>query len=978
MNNYRSRRPSVSEQTFHLAPVLTPSDPILKTIPIPWPTQPLHVTTSSQSEADSSSLGNSDVSNDGQAISATTSSDPSGQSMQTASADPETVPNAAAAINYLTVDAPLLHQSSIPPSPLTSGSSVSPKSPVVTGPPPPSSLPDANLPTPPMSGSAALTITPNPDLSSGSSCPLAPNVPAPRRDCTDISGDGDQDLDSCSLPELKINHMQNILETIQIMKTWKPKSTTETGSGITEVVAKEILTPLSPIPSSHDQQLVYPENFASETDKVEIIVLGIVGEDGAEADGTKSEVMNGEDPVTIVPLHSESKEEVDRSGKDVVEEPTVEDTTDDLVDDTNRADVGTESYAVESQPGPEMLITVSAIGGVEEVMELGVVEVQPVHIQSSQETPMNDTDGMGIALEMGTGDGQSVNSQPTPAALLNDSQSTHSAMESAPTPVESDSHIVEMTHPGDSEDKMNVDGETIQPIPSTPLPIDGNSSTNSLFLTSVVRTKSLHTIQLLRGMIHFLRMPTRQLTVSITPEHDCADVKSQGTCSATERPHYPLLGGPCLVTEEAISVDQRLDVLAQVSVTLAKNLYPYRGKTLETKIDLLDKSLQQQFETIQRLDSRGEMDEPLKELDARPEAEFDRNTASMSTQTISQGVQTPSSPYVDRQFQSIEIQTETEIEVLAPQQRPLSPDATMIDITLPTSPLQEPSSAKEKLQADNNRSVAKTVVSMMRNMADLLECTTQATSVRSIKGKEKEVVDGDMLPSRLDSPALTTLLEEFKGMKEEMRRDQQRSQSEVESMRLSHFMEVEALKDQIRLIEGRGKQELDEVTRRYSREIGELKATLTLREERERIRDREKEGGSEMKVPSLDLLEIRRRVASLEARTRSDSIPADMLRSASRSSMTNGHFSEPVITRPPHFNQPHLIPTDFEESPYPRAPRQFMREGSMSKPGTPAPSDRNFFSNRHTDVMDLDENMPLPAKSQRKMHMMNFPRPPMG
>jgi hypothetical protein len=119
-----------------------------------------------------------------------------------------------------------------------------------------------------------------------------------------------------------------------------------------------------------------------------------------------------------------------------------------------------------------------------------------------------------------------------------------------------------------------------------------------------VRTKSLHSIQLLQGLIHFLQSPVRdtQLRISRLLQDDLAILKSQGTCPAVEQDHYPLLVGPCLVTEKAISVDQRLDALAHVSITLVKNLYPYRGKELETKINLLDKSLQQQFEMIQKLD----------------------------------------------------------------------------------------------------------------------------------------------------------------------------------------------------------------------------------------------------------------------------------------------------------------------------------------------------------------------------------------
>jgi hypothetical protein len=185
------------------------------------------------------------------------------------------------------------------------------------------------------------------------------------------------------------------------------------------------------------------------------------------------------------------------------------------------------------------------------------------------------------------------------------------------------------------------------------------------------------------------------------------------------------------------------------------------------------------------------------------------------------------------------------------------------------------------------------------------------------------------------------------------------------------------LKDEIRNIESKGKQELEEVTRQYRQQIRELQSTIRLKAERGRGGDREKESGSE-KLPSLELLEIRRRVASLEERSRSDSISVDILPSGSRASMTNGNFQDPVISRHP---PSHLLSTEFEEQPYTitfRAPGQLMRERSMSKPGTPASIDGNPFSNRHPEVTDLDESIPLPAKSQRKMHMMNFLRPPIG
>ena len=81
-------------------------------------------------------------------------------------------------------------------------------------------------------------------------------------------------------------------------------------------------------------------------------------------------------------------------------------------------------------------------------------------------------------------------------------------------------------------------------------------------------------------------------------EDSLADLKSQGMVQLLNLLVIP----PRSPAEEALSIDQRLDVpahsLTHVSVTLVNNLYPYRWKELETKIDIHDKSLQQQFETI--------------------------------------------------------------------------------------------------------------------------------------------------------------------------------------------------------------------------------------------------------------------------------------------------------------------------------------------------------------------------------------------
>ena len=972
---------------------ISPQPPLIHS-EVPFPsTYPKHLPNPAelaQSEAGSSSLSSGNHVHE--TISqATTPVDPL---MQSDNADPETMPNAdvsdPATMNDPSIDAPLLPQlgTILPSSDQLSSTNTITILPIS----PSSSLSEADS-TLPISG----PIIPNLTLSSTSNVPevahisvLSPSLPQ-NRAVTSNDSNGPHDPDSgdanrasnpAFISDLKVKIIQAILGTVQKV-TAPPRSMepqTMTGSGLNDageernnMVEDTIVIPLPPVlPQNKD--LEDPGNLTSGPGEVETVV-GTIGENSS----TLVTADAGSEGMNAVEGGKDTE-----GKKDVIDETEVMDTMGDLVDDANGTNLRTENFVSETQP----LHTRQETSTVDNMDEAGVLLVKggvEVHIESRQATPANDTDGVGIALEVGAVEIQSIDSQSfpgAPTAPITDSEVPSNSV-SSHGEFEGDSGEVETIHTGNLGDKMDVDKEIVQLIqPTPPLPTTENSLTSPLDMT---RMKSLHSIRLLQGLTHFLRMPSRDMQpgVSRMLEVNSADLKGEGICPVIEHARHPSLAGPRLATEEELSVDQRLEVLADalthVSVTLAKDLYPYRGKELETKIDILDKSLQQQFETIQKLDGRscGDMYEPFKELGAHPDTAFDPSTESTSTGTSIQGAQVSLPSYVNRQFESVEVQTEAENEVPAPQ--PLSADAMMVDLTIHTPPSPEPPStpvAKANTQPESNRSVAKTVMSIMRNMADLLECTTQGGSVKSLKGKEKEGTDVDMMSSYLDSPAFTTILEEFKSMKEEMRRSQHRSQSEVESIRLSHFMEVEALKDEIRNIESKGKQELEEVTRQYSQQIRELKSTIRLKAERERGGDRERESGSE-KLPSLELLEIRRRVASLEERTRSDSISVDMPPSGSRASMTNGNFQDPVITRHP----PSHLSTDFEEQPYTttfRAPGQLMRERSMSKPGTPASTDGNPFSNRHSEVTDLDESLPLPAKSQRKMHMMNFLRPPIG
>ena len=270
----------------------------------------------------------------------------------------------------------------------------------------------------------------------------------------------------------------------------------------------------------------------------------------------------------------------------------------------------------------------------------------------------------------------------------------------------------------------------------------------------------------------------------------------------------------------------------------------------------------------------------------------------------------------------------------------------------------------------------------MRSMADLLESASRDTFgvARSTKGKEREVDvrDVEMGDGYVDSPILAALMDELKSMKDELRENQQRSREEIVAMRMLHRSEVDTLKGQMQDKEHQGREELEELRRRHGEELDQVRDTIhsltDLKEKRESV-----EEGPRM--PPIEILELSRRITTLESRSRTGSF-ADSNSPAPQSSPTTIRASEPPSAIHRLFNShplAHLMPSDPDESnslPSPRTGRPLFTEFSVSKPGTPASSDRPSISTRHPDGMDVEEGIPLPIKTQRKMHMMMFQRPP--
>ena len=191
-------------------------------------------------------------------------------------------------------------------------------------------------------------------------------------------------------------------------------------------------------------------------------------------------------------------------------------------------------------------------------------------------------------------------------------------------------------------------------------------------------------------------------------------------------------------------------------------------------------------------------------------------------------------------------------------------------------------------------------------------------------------------------------------------------------MNLHHRTEVESLKNEIQ----KGKDELAAMKQRHKAEIDRLKSSVSSETKGKR---KEESMDYDARTSALEFQELRRRISSLESRS---SLALDATGAASHGSPVPATPSEFSSTRPaPWQSHPlgHLMAQDYHgapsPSPQPHPSRSFVRETS-SKPGTPLSADRPLFYARSTDGMEIEENLPVPVKSQRKSFM--FPRPPVG
>ncbi|KAF4623403.1 hypothetical protein D9613_002410 [Agrocybe pediades] len=131
------------------------------------------------------------------------------------------------------------------------------------------------------------------------------------------------------------------------------------------------------------------------------------------------------------------------------------------------------------------------------------------------------------------------------------------------------------------------------------------------------RLRSLHTIFLIRDILHFMTSNTGRTQqvengVTATDIEPPRSAPPPTTTSSSTRSEHPSTeqreaspsgpannsGDKAAHINRIMSVDERLDILAHASVSLAKHLFPYRGLDLEQRITDLNQKLLRQTEQL--------------------------------------------------------------------------------------------------------------------------------------------------------------------------------------------------------------------------------------------------------------------------------------------------------------------------------------------------------------------------------------------
>jgi len=398
--------------------------------------------------------------------------------------------------------------------------------------------------------------------------------------------------------------------------------------------------------------------------------------------------------------------------------------------------------------------------------------------------------------------------------------------------------------------------------------------------------------------------------------------------------------------DESFSMEEHLKLVVECSSLLSKYVTIFKGRELEEQVVELDKRLKQELPNL-RIAQTG----LYVTAGNDPPVRVDKEVATVVPEEHSTLLDQRKDALGECQVEKPDgIMQDSTTDSIARQS--LTPEATMVDLPSvpPTSASTCPDILKTELVPGTIPSATRLMTSMMRNLADLLDCMCGGDN-NDVKGKGRAL----NTESPCELPLVSSFLSEFNTMKEEVQRCQQRSKEGIESIARLHRAEVISLKEQMRATEEEYRRDTELLRERHREEIDSLMGGF-----REAEKQRETATvGAEGRLPLLEMLELRRRVSVLESHTRSLLTHSPSQTGPSSRPVCEDESDITIIRRPPFHPLGHLFDYEDAASPIPYT----SPDGMTPKPGTP-------IQLESSNAIFID-SIPLPIKSQRKFQSMH-------
>ena len=481
----------------------------------------------------------------------------------------------------------------------------------------------------------------------------------------------------------------------------------------------------------------------------------------------------------------------------------------------------------------------------------------------------------------------------------------------------------------EQNDHMDVD----EPVPTTDRVEDLHGMVASL-LSDPREIKVRRAMLLLRGLLRDQQIWSGSIRTMVDGGEDTFIPARHSLPSDTL---YPFVDG-----EEPFIMEEHLELVAKCSSLLSKYLMGYKGRELEERMTELDERLQVQ----QELSNTGTVRNLATESDVRAGSHLpvcaDKEVATVVDEDHSELVNQGQGIVGDEQVEKLAgIMQDPATDTVTRQS--LTPEAMVNLSSVPLTTASTDSDLKIELLSWTALPATRLVTFMVRNLADLLDCIRHGGG-DSDDAKSKERALDMAGPTTIGTPydllLVSPLLNEFKSMKEELRKSQQRTKEEIESIARLHSAELVSLKEHMRAIE-KCRGETESLMQQHREEMDSLMGS---------VRGAKKQATVEAEG-KLPLLELQQRITTLESHTRS----------LSYSPSQAGPFSRPVC-------EDESDSTSFRRPPFHPLGHLFDYEGDAVSPvpyrwGTSIQSELSNAA--------LINSIPLPIKSQRKLQFMH-------